>query len=155
MENLWVDANFKEVQLGKMRIGQAVSLVADIYGDAVTYHGKIIGLGAGTGASFALLPAQNATGNWIKVVQRVPVKIALDPQELKAHPLRVGLSMRAKVDLHQQDGPVVSVHSDQSPDNQTQVYDKLDADADALIHRIISQNLGAPEHANAGAPRHG
>ena len=155
MDNLWVDANFKEVQLGNMRIGQPVTLVADIYGDAQTYHGKVIGLGAGTGAAFALLPAQNATGNWIKVVQRLPVKIALDPQELREHPLRVGLSMKVKVDLHAQDGALVSVHSVQSPDNTTAVYDHLDRDADALIQRIIAQNLGAEDRPAQRTANHG
>ncbi|HEX7155602.1 MAG TPA: HlyD family efflux transporter periplasmic adaptor subunit, partial [Burkholderiaceae bacterium] len=99
LDDLWVDANFKEVQLGSMRIGQPVTLVADVYGSSVRYHGRLEGLGAGTGAAFALLPAQNATGNWIKVVQRVPVRIELDPAEVRQHPLRVGLSMRATVDV--------------------------------------------------------
>ncbi len=93
LDQVWVDANFKEVQLRNMRIGQPVTLTADAYGKAVEYHGTVAGLGVGTGSAFALLPAQNATGNWIKVVQRVPVRIALDPKELAAHPLRVGLSM--------------------------------------------------------------
>jgi membrane fusion protein (multidrug efflux system) len=92
LDALWVDANFKEVQLARMRIGQPAAVTADIYGDKVVYHGRVAGLGAGTGAAFALLPAQNATGNWIKVVQRVPVRIEIDPADLKAHPLRVGLS---------------------------------------------------------------
>jgi membrane fusion protein (multidrug efflux system) len=99
LDQLWVDANFKEVQLRKMRIGQPVELHADLFGKDVVFHGRIAGLGAGTGAAFALIPAQNATGNWIKVVQRVPVRIALDPAELRAHPLRLGLSMQVKVDV--------------------------------------------------------
>ena len=93
LDQVWVDANFKEVQLRKMRIGQPVTLTADAYGSAVEYHGTVTGMGVGTGSAFALLPAQNATGNWIKVVQRLPVRIALDPKELAEHPLRVGLSM--------------------------------------------------------------
>ncbi len=141
MENLWVDANFKEVQLEHMRIGQPVKVIADVYGSQVAFHGKIIGLGAGTGAAFALLPAQNATGNWIKVVQRVPVKIALDPKELREHPLRVGLSIRATVDVHNRDGAVVSAHDESSPDNRTQVYEGVDREADALVARIIASNL--------------
>ncbi|RZI42451.1 HlyD family efflux transporter periplasmic adaptor subunit [Herbaspirillum sp. HC18] len=104
LNQLWVDANFKESQLRKMRIGQPVKLTADVYGSSVTYDGKIAGFAAGTGSAFALLPAQNATGNWIKVVQRVPVRIALDPKQLADHPLRIGLSMRAEVDLHDQQG---------------------------------------------------
>ena len=91
LHNLWVDANFKESQLAQLRIGQKTELTADVYGDKISYHGTVVGMGAGTGAAFSLLPAQNATGNWIKVVQRVPVRIALDPQQLEAHPLRVGL----------------------------------------------------------------
>jgi membrane fusion protein (multidrug efflux system) len=93
----YVDANFKEVQLADVRPGQPVELTSDLYGDKVVYHGKVVGFSGGTGAAFALVPAQNATGNWIKVVQRVPVRIALDPQELADHPLRVGLSMTARV----------------------------------------------------------
>ncbi|WP_046242241.1 HlyD family secretion protein, partial [Delftia tsuruhatensis] len=92
LHNLWVDANFKESQLAQLRIGQKTELTADVYGDKISYHGTVVGMGAGTGAAFSLLPAQNATGNWIKVVQRVPVRIALAPEDLAQHPLRVGLS---------------------------------------------------------------
>lgn len=99
VSQLYVDANFKESQLEKVRAGQQVSLVSDLYGDAVEFHGTVQGFSGGTGAAFALIPAQNATGNWIKVVQRLPVRIALDSQELAKHPLRVGLSMEAKIDL--------------------------------------------------------
>lgn len=98
LHNLWVDANFKESQLADLRMGQKVELTADVYGDKTTYEGKVIGLGAGTGSAFSLLPAQNATGNWIKVVQRVPVRISLESEALKQHPLRVGLSMDVSVD---------------------------------------------------------
>ncbi|WP_256081341.1 HlyD family efflux transporter periplasmic adaptor subunit [Massilia sp. YIM B04103] len=104
LDELWVDANFKESQLRHMRIGQAVKLSADLFGQSVVYHGRVVGLSAGTGSAFNLLPAQNATGNWIKVVQRLPVRVALDPAELRAHPLRVGLSMLAEVNVEQQDG---------------------------------------------------
>ncbi len=99
VEQLYVDANFKEDQLGKVRSGQDVELVSDFYGDDVVYHGKVIGFSGGTGSAFALVPAQNATGNWIKVVQRLPVRVALDAAQLRAHPLRVGLSMEATIDL--------------------------------------------------------
>lgn len=99
VSQLYVDANFKESQLEKVRAGQKVSLVSDLYGDAVEFHGTVQGFSGGTGSAFALIPAQNATGNWIKVVQRLPVRIALDPKELAQHPLRVGLSMEAKIDL--------------------------------------------------------
>jgi len=99
----YVDANFKEGQLGDVRVGQPVELTSDLYGSKVVYHGKVAGMGGGTGSAFAVIPAQNATGNWIKVVQRVPVRIALEPQELRAHPLRVGLSMTATIDTHRVD----------------------------------------------------
>jgi membrane fusion protein (multidrug efflux system) len=145
MDNLWVDANFKEVQLENMRIGQPVKIVADVYGSHAEYHGRVIGLGAGTGSAFALLPAQNATGNWIKVVQRVPVRIALDPKELHEHPLRVGLSIRATVDVRDRSGAVISAHNDASPDNQTGVFDSGEKEADALVTRIIASNTtGTP-----------
>lgn len=108
LDQLWVDANFKESQLKALRIGQPAELVADVYGEQVVYHGRVTGLGAGTGSAFALLPAQNATGNWIKIVQRVPVRIALDPKELAAHPLRVGLSMEVSVDTADSKGPAVA-----------------------------------------------
>jgi len=95
VQSAYVEANFKEVQLRNVAIGQSVELISDLYGDKVKYTGKVIGLSGGTGSAFSVIPAQNATGNWIKVVQRVPVRIALDPRELAAHPLRVGLSMKA------------------------------------------------------------
>lgn len=108
LDQVWVEANFKESQLARLRLDQPVELTADVYGGKVVYHGVVEGLGAGTGAAFALLPAQNATGNWIKVVQRVPVRVRLDPKELADHPLRVGLSMEAKVDVSKTDGRVLS-----------------------------------------------
>lgn len=104
LHDLWVDANFKESQIKDIRLGQKVTLVSDIYGDKVEYHGKVMGLSAGTGSAFSVLPAQNATGNWIKVTQRVPVRVQLDPNELKSHPLRVGLSMHATIDSRDADG---------------------------------------------------
>ena len=94
-----VDANFKEVQLRKMKIGQLAEVRADVYGSAVVYHGKVVGMAGGTGSAFALIPAQNATGNWIKIVQRLPVRIELDPEELAAHPLEVGLSADVDIDI--------------------------------------------------------
>jgi len=99
VSSIHVDANFKEVQLDQVRIGQPVDLKSDLYGRSVQYHGVVVGLAGGTGSTFATIPAQNATGNWIKVVQRVPVRIALDPRELSQHPLRVGLSMQATIDI--------------------------------------------------------
>jgi membrane fusion protein (multidrug efflux system) len=152
MENLWVDANFKEVQLENMRIGQPARIVADVYGSRVEFQGRVIGLGAGTGAAFALLPAQNATGNWIKVVQRVPVRIALDPKDLREHPLRVGLSIHATVDVRDRQGALVSTHNEASPDNQTAVYDGTEREADELVARIVAANsAGAEDASGTGA----
>ena len=142
LNSLWVDANFKESQLAGMRIGQPVTLHADIYGGSVTYHGKVAGLGAGTGGVFSLLPAQNATGNWIKVVQRVPVRITLDPKELSEHPLRVGLSMLAEVDQHDPSGPALATAPRQAPAQSTTAFAGADQAAQARIARIIADNLG-------------
>ncbi len=151
LTQLWVDANFKESQLRDIRIGQAATLVADLYGDKVSYHGRVVGLGAGTGAAFALLPAQNATGNWIKVVQRVPVRITLDPKDLAEHPLRVGLSMDVSVDIRDQSGAVLPSAERQDPVAATSVFDEQLRSADALVARIIADNLG--RHAAAGQAR--
>jgi len=123
LERLRVDANFKEVQLRRMRIGQPAEVTADLYGGRVAYHGRIEGLGMGTGAAFALLPAQNATGNWIKVVQRVPVRIALDPKELEAHPLRIGLSTKVTVDVRNASGDLLTQTTRQEPVLTTQTFD--------------------------------
>jgi membrane fusion protein (multidrug efflux system) len=110
-QQMHVDANFKEGQLAKVRIGQPVELKADLYGGAVVYHGVVEGLAGGTGSAFAAIPAQNATGNWIKVVQRVPVRIALDPKELAARPLAVGLSMEASVDTRADDADIAAARA--------------------------------------------
>ncbi|BDB24640.1 multidrug resistance protein A [Cupriavidus sp. TA19] len=141
LDQVWVDANFKEVQITHMRIGQPVTLEADVYGSKVEYKGKVAGFSAGTGSAFSLLPAQNATGNWIKVVQRLPVRIALDPQQLKDHPLRVGLSMTVKVDVHREEGAAMANAAPARP-MQTDVYDKVAQDADQLISQIITANNG-------------
>jgi membrane fusion protein (multidrug efflux system) len=140
LERLRVEANFKEVQLNQMRIGQPVRVIADLYGGHVEYHGTVAGLGLGTGAAFALLPAQNATGNWIKVVQRVPVRIALDPQELAAHPLRVGLSTRAQVDVRNVSGQILAQAPRQTPVLATNVYDIDRQEIHARIAHIIEAN---------------
>ena len=142
LDQLWVDANFKESQLERLRIGQSAELQADVYGSHVTYHGKVEGLGAGTGAAFALLPAQNATGNWIKIVQRVPVRIALDPKELAAHPLRVGLSMEVSVDTHDQSGKSLADAPRQAPASATEVFAAQERAAQARVERIIAAHLG-------------
>ena len=139
LDNLWVDANFKESQLRKMRIGQSVEMVSDLYGSKVVYHGKVMGLSAGTGSAFSLLPAQNATGNWIKVVQRVPVRISLDPSELRANPLRMGLSMTVKVDISES-GTGKGMASAAEKGTVLPETDKVDwAVADALIEKIFEK----------------
>jgi membrane fusion protein (multidrug efflux system) len=141
LEQVWVEANFKETQLAKMRIGQPVELHSDLYGDDVEFDGKLASLGLGTGSAFSLLPAQNASGNWIKIVQRVPVRIALDPKQLAEHPLRIGLSMSVDVSLRDQDGPVLASAPPAKPLLTTQAYAKQLADANALIEKLVRQNL--------------
>lgn len=153
LDQVWVDANFKEGQLAQMRIGQPVKLEADIYGSKVEYDGKIVGLSAGTGGAFSLLPAQNATGNWIKVVQRVPVKIQLDGEQLRAHPLRIGLSIVATVDIKDQSGSQLANAPRTHTAYQTQVYSKLDSEADALIKRIIAENKSTDARKNSVADK--
>ena len=138
LDQVWVDANFKEGQLRRMGIGQPVTLTADLYGSSVEYHGKIAGLAAGTGAAFALLPAQNASGNWIKVVQRVPVRIVLDPQELAAHPLRIGLSMQVEVDMHE--GGTAPLATAAVPTAHTEVFADQGKAARERIRAIIAAN---------------
>ena len=142
LQSVWIDANFKEVQLARMRVGQPVDVTTDMYGDDVVFHGRIEGLGAGSGSAFALLPPQNASGNWIKIVQRVPVRIALDPRELQQHPLRVGLSVKAKADMRDQSG---SLMTDNIPSGQTsaEAGDGDRAAVDALIPQIVRANSGA------------
>jgi membrane fusion protein (multidrug efflux system) len=141
LENVWVDANFKEVQLERMRDGQPVTVRTDLYGHQVTYHGHLAGIAAGSGNAFALLPSQNASGNWIKIVQRVPVRILLDPAELKAHPLRIGLSTTVRVDLHNTSGPLMSTAVRNVPlPRQTSAGD--DPRVDTLIASIIADNAG-------------
>ncbi|NEX59896.1 HlyD family secretion protein [Noviherbaspirillum galbum] len=140
LDRLWVDANFKESQLREMRVGQPVTLTADVYGGKVKYDGKVVGLGAGTGSAFALLPAQNATGNWIKVVQRVPVRISLDPKQLAEHPLRIGLSMHAEVDLHDQGGAPLG-NAVTVATQQESTAGPADNKAKERIDAIIAANL--------------
>jgi membrane fusion protein, multidrug efflux system len=138
---LWVDANFKEVQLRDMRVGQPATLRVDVYGGSVVYHGKVVGLSAGTGSAFALLPAQNASGNWIKIVQRLPVRVQLDPGELRAHPLRIGESVTASVDIRNTSGPLVSRQVRRVPiPSVPSLAD--DPAVEARIAHIIRVNLG-------------
>ena len=138
LNNLWVDANFKENQLSKLRLGQPVSLVSDLYGDKVVFHGKVLGLSAGTGSAFSVLPAQNATGNWIKVVQRVPVRIQLDAKELAEHPLRIGLSMKATVDISNQQGAAVATATVKDKTLATAAATDRFTEVDAAINSILS-----------------
>jgi membrane fusion protein, multidrug efflux system len=146
LERMRVEANFKEVQLRRMRIGQPASVVADLYGGKVKYHGTVQGVGLGTGAAFALLPAQNATGNWIKVVQRVPVRIALRPDELRAHPLRIGLSTRVSVEIRDASGLALAQSLREEPVLSTNTYELDNSEIKARIAEIIRENTreGAP-----------
>ena len=146
LDDVWVDANFKEVQLEDMRVGQPVKLESDLYGNHMIYHGTLVGLAAGSGNAFALLPPQNASGNWIKIVQRVPVRIELDPQELKAHPLRVGLSMTATVDLHDTSGALIAsqVRSQPIPVQESLSHDP---EVEARIAQIVARNGGTTQMA--------
>jgi len=153
LDQVWVDANFKESQLRNMRIGQPVLLTADMYGQKVEYTGTLEGLGAGTGSAFSLLPAQNATGNWIKVVQRVPVRVALDPKQLTAHPLRVGLSMTATVDIHDQSGKMLADAPRPHSVVRTAMYGSLEGDAEAAVKGIVAANLGRKAVAVTGPTR--
>jgi membrane fusion protein (multidrug efflux system) len=156
LDQVWVDANFKEPQLAHMRIGQPVKLMADLYGGRVIYHGTVAGFGAGTGAAFSLLPAQNATGNWIKIVQRVPVRIALDPREIAAHPLQIGLSMKVEVNVKDGDN---GARLPQVASNQaawaTADLGSSAAEADARVQAIIAANQSVPNAAQPArvAPR--
>ncbi|SFB72148.1 membrane fusion protein, multidrug efflux system [Polaromonas sp. OV174] len=142
LNQVWVDANFKEVQLRNIRIGQPAKLLADLYGKKVEYPGTVVGLGVGTGAAFSLLPAQNATGNWIKVVQRVPVRIALDAKALAAHPLRVGLSMDAEVDISNKDGIALAEAPRSAAQADSQAYAATNDGGDADVRRVIAANAG-------------
>ena len=168
LDEVWVDANFKEPQLAGMRIGQPVTLSADLYGRGVRYHGTVAGFGAGTGAVFSLLPAQNATGNWIKIVQRVPVRVALDPHEVSTHPLQIGLSMKADVVIRDRGGARLAPAARRAPAYSTDVFDSNDAAADARVRAIIAANApeavasdraffadGAKANPQAAAERHG
>ncbi|MDU4093016.1 MAG: multidrug efflux MFS transporter periplasmic adaptor subunit EmrA [Pantoea sp.] len=139
---VWVDANFKETQLAGVRIGQSATVISDIYGDDVVYHGKVVGLDMGTGSAFSLLPAQNATGNWIKVVQRLPVRIELDNKEVAEHPLRIGLSTLVKVDTSNKEGNVLASQARQSAAYQSDALAIDLAPVNQLISEIIRANAG-------------
>jgi membrane fusion protein (multidrug efflux system) len=142
LDQLWVDANFKESELQNIRVGQPATVEADMYGSKVTYHGKVLGLSAGTGSAFSLLPAQNATGNWIKVVQRVPVRISLDPKELAAHPLRIGLSTVVTIDIEHTDGAMLGAPMPATPIYTTQALSQPVKDAEKAADGVVGRNLG-------------
>jgi membrane fusion protein (multidrug efflux system) len=139
-DQMWVEANFKEVQLKKMRLGQSVTMKSDTYGHDQIYHGKIIGISAGTGSVFSVLPPQNATGNWIKIVQRLPVRVCLNPEEIKRYPLRLGLSMDVKVDLHDQFGKMVPDPIAEKPIYETDIFTGQLEDSDQIVKEIIEAN---------------
>jgi membrane fusion protein, multidrug efflux system len=145
LDDVWIDANFKERQLERMRVGQPVTLHADLYGSSVTYHGHVVGIAAGSGNAFALLPPQNASGNWIKIVQRLPVRILVDPKELRAHPLRVGLSANVRVDLHDASGPLLTTAVRNVP-QPAQASAGNDPMVDARIAAIVADNAGPKAH---------
>lgn len=140
--NLWVDANFKETQLAGVRIGQPVTVVADIYGDEVVYQGKVAGLDMGTGSAFSLLPAQNATGNWIKVVQRLPVRIELNQEDIARHPLRIGLSTLVKIDTTSNEGSALATSARQQAAYSSNALAIDLAPVNQLITDIVRANAG-------------
>ncbi len=140
LEQLWVDANFKEGQFSDIRLGQPATMNSDLYGSSVVYHGKVLGIGAGTGSAFALLPPQNASGNWIKIVQRVPVRVSLDPRELAKNPLRVGLSMKVSIDTHDRSGDILARTPTEKVMYRTSVYTGSTVGVDRLIRSIIRAN---------------
>lgn len=145
LDEVWVDANFKETQLVDMRIGQTVSLISDLYGKEVVFHGQVESLGIGTGSAFSLLPAQNATGNWIKVVQRLPVRIVLDKQELVEHPLRIGLSMNVDVDTKDADGELLAQSSSDKARYETDIYQQSLTGVNEIAQQIIAENDALPQ----------
>jgi len=152
LDSVWIDANFKETQLENIRINQPVTIKADIYGSDVEYHGRVLGLTAGTGASLAVLPPENATGNWIKIVQRLPVRIGLDPRELRDHPLYLGLSTKVDIDVHDLNGGSLSKTAVWPAAMQTNVYAEQDAGVTAEIDNIVRANLQGYEEANGNPP---
>ena len=159
-DQMWVEANFKETQLGSVRIGQPATVHSDFYKGAVVYHGRVVGILSGTGDVFQLLPPQNATGNWIKIVRRVPVRIALNQGQMQDYPLRLGLSVEASIDIHNVNGPALAETPSQKPLYQTDVYGAQGSDADAVIDKTIRENGGdqspnPPPNSLSEVPDHG
>jgi len=151
VNELWVDANFKEIQLSKMRIGQPALVRSDIYGRSVHYKAKVVGINPGTGNVFSALPPQNATGNWIKIVQRVPVRISLSADDLKSHPLWLGLSMEVTVDIHDTSGPMLAKKEITKPRYETAVYERQEEGVEGIIHEVIEMNKGCYGSCRRGA----
>jgi membrane fusion protein, multidrug efflux system len=146
LHEVWVDANFKETQLTQMRIGQPVEITSDVYGSAVKYKGEVESLGVGTGSAFSLLPAQNATGNWIKIVQRIPVRVVFtDPSQLDKNPLRIGMSLDTSVDLHNQNGPTLAQQPRTEGRFSTDVYQNELSEANAQIEKILHANMAGQQ----------
>ncbi len=141
LDQIWVNANYKETQLKKMRIGQKVKVTADLYGRDVVYHGTVVGLPGGAGNAFSLLPPQNLSGNWIKIVQRLPVRVAIDPEDLVKHPLRLGLSMESLVDLEDQSGLLVPDSTQGSPNYVTDIFKLEELGDEKWIETIVIQNI--------------
>ncbi|MFI5343557.1 MAG: efflux RND transporter periplasmic adaptor subunit [Chlamydiales bacterium] len=141
LDQIWVNANYKETQMKEMRIGQKVRITSDLYGWDVVFNGVIVGLPGAAGNAFSLLPPQNLSGNWIKIVQRLPVRVRLDPEEIKRHPLRIGLSLEAIVDLRDQEGPLVPTTSEGAPFYDTSIFQKEEIGDQAFIEEIIDENL--------------
>jgi membrane fusion protein (multidrug efflux system) len=154
LDDVWIDANFKEGEIEHMRAGQPVTVRTDLYGHDVTYHGHVVGMAAGSGSAFALLPAQNASGNWIKIVQRIPVRILVDPAELQAHPLRIGLSATVRVDMHDTSGPLMTTAVRNTPQPR-----ELSAGDDPAVDRriadIVALNAGPKAHEPARLSKNG
>lgn len=142
LNELWVDANYKEIQLSRVRVGQSVRMTSDIYGRKVVFSGKIIGINPGTGSIFSALPPQNATGNWIKIVQRVPVRVSLDSDQLKKHPLWLGLSMDVRVDIHDTSNEMLREPSRLKPIYKTKIYREQEKGVETIIEKIIQENSG-------------
>ena len=142
LDQIWIDANYKETALGSMRLGQPVSINADFYGSGVDFHGHVAGLSPGTGSAFQLLPPENATGNWIKIVRRVPVRIELEPEELAQNPLRIGLSTEVSVDIHNEGGRKLDRTIQPKPIYQTPIFARQNDGVEALIQKIVRANAG-------------
>ncbi|ASQ46739.1 HlyD family secretion protein [Legionella clemsonensis] len=151
LEQMWVNANYKETQLKHVRIGQEVTITSDLYGRSVVFHGKVAGLPGAAGNAFALLPPENLSGNWIKIVQRLPVRVALDPNELKQHPLRIGLSMEATTDISMQDGLLIPA-SFVGPSYTTTIFNKEETGDQKLIATIVAENIDPNLKAYAHSP---